>query len=84
MSRSPSASTIQPKGPRGQLAVIEPRSAIELRDKRRQLDAEPPLVRTPARGQNVVPPAAPPARDKASDGLDDQHAIPAAVPLEEA
>ena len=60
--------------------MIEAGRAIELRDNRRQIDAEAPFVRTPSDGFEGAAPAIPPGHDGPGDRLDDQHAIAAAMP----
>ena len=62
--------------------MIEAGRAIELRDDRRKLGSESPLVAAPALRLERGAPAIPPARDRACDRLDDQDSIAARSAIE--
>ena len=57
------------------LAMIESRRAIELRDDRRQFRPEPPFIRPAPSRLERVPPTLPPGCDEPGQRLDDEHAI---------
>ena len=68
----------------GELAMIQPRRAIELGDDRGQLDPNPPLVSPATHLLDRGAPPVPPARDAAGDRLDHQHAIAGGCAIEQA
>ena len=63
--------------------MIEPGRAIQLRDKRRQLDPKTPLVGTTTRLHDGAPPLVPPTRRRSRKRLDDEHAIAVRRPFDE-
>src|SRR5438046_3924806 len=65
----------EPQRATGELAVIEPGGAIQLRYDRRKFEADAPLVRASARRLECRRPWFPPSRDEARNRLDDEHAI---------
>src|SRR4029453_17936836 len=60
--------------------MIETGGPIELRDQRREIGAEAPLVRSSSCGQDALLPPVPPGRDESRDRLDDEDLIRFARP----
>jgi hypothetical protein len=63
--------------------VVQAGGTIELRDDRRQLDPDPPLVVAPSGGHECLAPASPPGSHEPGDRLDDQHRTPAGRVVQE-